>query len=83
MSYHEGRGVHPHALDPYSPAVCAPTTRFAIDRVFTPSERHRMISKTAYLIAERRGFSPGHELIDWLAAEREVNSACGVPCAPR
>jgi hypothetical protein len=48
-----------------------------IDRVHTASERHRMIAEAAYLIAERRGFAGGHELSDWLAAEREVNRTFG------
>ena len=30
------------------------------------------IRRLAYLLAERRGFEPGHEADDWLAAEREV-----------
>ncbi len=30
------------------------------------------IRQLAYLLAERRGFQPGHEAEDWLAAEREV-----------
>jgi hypothetical protein len=42
------------------------------------SERHQLIAETAYLIAKRRGFSPGHELSDWLAAEAEVDRACGL-----
>jgi hypothetical protein len=37
-----------------------------------------MIAEAAYWIAERRGFAPGHELSDWLAAEREVDRACGL-----
>jgi hypothetical protein len=28
-----------------------------------------MIAEAAYYLAERRGFEPGHELEDWLAAE--------------
>ena len=32
------------------------------------------IAQRAYEIAERRGFSPGHELDDWLEAEREVEA---------
>lgn len=32
------------------------------------------ISRRAYEIAERRGFSPGHELDDWLQAEREIEA---------
>lgn len=35
--------------------------------------RHRMISEAAYLLAARRGFAPGHELDDWLAAEAAVD----------
>jgi len=30
------------------------------------------IRRLAYLMAERRGFEPGHEAEDWLAAEREI-----------
>lgn len=29
------------------------------------------IRKKAYDLAEKRGFAPGHELDDWLQAERE------------
>jgi hypothetical protein len=31
------------------------------------------IRRLAYLLSERRGFEPGHETEDWLAAEHEVN----------
>jgi len=30
------------------------------------------IRQIAYLLAERRGFEPGHDAEDWLAAEHEV-----------
>ena len=30
------------------------------------------IRRLAYILAERRGFEPGHEAEDWLAAEHEV-----------
>ena len=30
------------------------------------------IRRLAYLLSERRGFEPGHEAEDWVAAEREV-----------
>jgi len=30
------------------------------------------IRRLAYLYSERRGFTPGHETEDWLAAEHEV-----------
>ena len=36
------------------------------------AQRQAMIAEAAYFRAQRRGFEPGHELEDWLAAEREV-----------
>ena len=36
-------------------------------------DRTALIAKAAYLIARRRGFAPGHEVEDWLAAENEVD----------
>lgn len=37
--------------------------------------RETRIAAAAYERAERRGFAPGFELDDWLAAEREVDAA--------
>ena len=36
--------------------------------------RHQMIAEAAYFRAQRRGFEPGHDLEDWLAAESEVDT---------
>mgnify|MGYP001065828621 CR=1 FL=1 len=36
--------------------------------------REARIAERAYWRAERRGFTPGQELDDWLAAEREVDA---------
>jgi Protein of unknown function (DUF2934) len=36
--------------------------------------RRAMIAERAYLRAERRGFAPGREAEDWLAAEAEIDS---------
>ena len=36
------------------------------------SLRHDMIRDAAYFRAQARGFVPGNELEDWLAAERDV-----------
>ena len=36
--------------------------------------REARIAEAAYWRAERRGFAPGHELDDWLDAEREIDS---------
>jgi hypothetical protein len=37
--------------------------------------RYERISDAAYRRAEQRGFAPGQELDDWLAAEREIDNA--------
>jgi hypothetical protein len=42
-----------------------------------PAEHARRIASRAYELAARRGFTPGHELEDWLEAEREIEA--GVP----
>ena len=39
-----------------------------------PEMRRQMVAAEAYLIAERRGFGPGHELDDWVSAEQVVDS---------
>jgi hypothetical protein len=38
-----------------------------------PTQRSHRIAEAAYLRAERRGFLPGGELLDWLEAEAEVD----------
>ena len=39
------------------------------------ADHQARIAATAYFIAEKRGFEPGHDLDDWLAAEAEVARA--------
>lgn len=41
---------------------------------FTAEERFSRISIAAYQKAAQRGFEPGSELDDWLAAEKEVDA---------
>jgi hypothetical protein len=42
--------------------------------IAAPDERLRLIAETAYYRAERRSFTPGNELADWLEAEAEVDA---------
>jgi hypothetical protein len=37
------------------------------------SRRHQQIAEAAYYRAEARGFAPGFEVDDWLAAERALD----------
>ena len=46
-------------------AIVAVPLRFNIDH-------HGDIARGAYFRAERRGFTPGHEIEDWLAAEADL-----------
>lgn len=49
--------------------------RFGLTQALpTPSPQYlnRMIAEAAYYRAEKRGFAPGHEFIDWLEAEQEI-----------
>jgi hypothetical protein len=47
----------------------------------TEKPRHSRIAEAAYFRSLHRGFAPGHELEDWLAAEAEVDASLdiGVP----
>jgi len=38
----------------------------------TPKERWKMVAVAAYHKAEKRGFAPGHDLQDWIDAEKEI-----------
>jgi hypothetical protein len=39
----------------------------------TPIDRYASIAQAAYFRSQHRGFKPGHEMEDWLAAEEEVD----------
>jgi hypothetical protein len=38
-----------------------------------PEDRTRLIAESAYYLAEARGLAAGHEIEDWLNAERAVD----------
>ena len=44
--------------------------------------RRELIAQAAYYRAQRRGFAPGHEAEDWLAAESEVDTALMLGALP-
>jgi hypothetical protein len=47
------------------------------DTATLSDSRYAQISRMAYAKAEQRGFQPGGELDDWLAAEREYDEQQG------
>jgi hypothetical protein len=46
----------------------------AAEKSVPPKSREELIAETAYLRAAGRGFEPGHDLDDWLAAEELVDA---------
>lgn len=57
-----------------APVKAASVTGAATGITVSEDARRAMIEQAAYLRAERRGFSPGGEVEDWLAAEAEVDA---------
>ncbi len=51
--------------------------KFSPPVVVTASERRQLVERAAYLRAAARGFEPGHEVADWLAAEAEIDERFG------
>ena len=70
-----------------APRQAANSTEQQISRVtpfVDPQQRAALIAEAAYFRAEKRGFSPGNETTDWLAAEAEVDaSLLAMAQAPR
>lgn len=74
------------ASAPKASAASTPATAAEGALVSTPlsvevpvgEARYRWIAHSAYLRAERRGFAPGQEVEDWLAAEAEFLTAYGL-----
>lgn len=61
---------------PHDSMSCTPSPYYAIATAISYREDlHGAIAEAAYFHAERRGFTPGHELEDWLAGEAEVEES--------
>jgi hypothetical protein len=60
------------------PRAAQPTTNSIVTRssaYMEPEARDAMIAEAAYFRSAHRGFDPGHEVNDWLAAESEIDAA--------
>lgn len=66
----ETSAVPPPAQAGHLPARGAPVD---------PAHLHVTIAEAAFFIAQARGFAPGQELDDWLAAEREIEQRLSNP----
>jgi len=68
------RSSRPAPVQPRSSRARKAAPPAAAQPAVTAEVRRSMIAEGAYLRAERRGFAPGHETEDWLAAEAEVDA---------
>jgi len=55
-------------------AAATPAAARPASAAMSAAQREQMVRTAAYFRAERRGFVPGNEWDDWLAAEAEVGS---------
>ena len=59
--------------EPRKPVVVT-KRQAAVTAFVDPEKRAALIAEAAFFRAEKRGFAPGHETEDWLAAESEVDA---------
>ena len=64
------------AAKPRARKTAAPPEPAIAQSAAAPVDMTGLIATTAYFIAEERNFAPGHELDDWLEAERRVLAGC-------
>jgi hypothetical protein len=64
----------PRKRAPRKLSVVPTTTAAAYPPFVDPQKRNALIARAAYFRALHRGFAPGHEVEDWLAAEAEVDA---------
>jgi hypothetical protein len=60
------------------PRVTPPPSNSIVTRssaYIEPEARAAMIAEAAYFRSAHRGFEPGHEVDDWLAAESDIDGA--------
>jgi len=56
----------------FAPRPAAPVAQ---SRMIDPDARQMMIAEAAFYLAEKRGFTPGGELQDWLDAEAQIETS--------
>jgi len=64
----------PRKRAPRKARAAAKTPAPTFGQFVGPEQRAALIAEAAFFRAEKRGFSPGHEVEDWLAAESEVDA---------
>jgi hypothetical protein len=65
-----------------APQRAAPLATTHVRAELSPEETRRLIAEAAYFRAKQRGFAPGREVEDWIAAESEVMGRLNGASAP-
>jgi hypothetical protein len=68
----------PHSVQPHTSSIVTRSSAY-----IEPQMREAMISESAYFRSAHRGFEPGHEVDDWLAAESDIDAALARGDLPR
>jgi hypothetical protein len=71
------RKSNSHGAPDAQPKIVASTVTTVVRQVVEPltdEQRRDLIAVTAFYLAQSRGFEPGHEEEDWLAAELQIGS---------
>jgi len=71
-------GKRPRAAQPPANSIVTRSSAY-----MEPEARDAMIAEAAYFRSAHRGFEPGHEVDDWLAAESEIDGALARGDLPR
>lgn len=72
-------GTHDRAGGLPAPGAATEVAASAQGGAMTDGSNDEQIRRAAYFLAEQRGFVPGHELDDWLAAEASLCVALHPP----
>jgi hypothetical protein len=64
----------PELTDGAAMSILETQSPTAIPKRIDPNVRRQLVAAEAYFLAERRGFTAGNELEDWVAAEAAVDS---------
>lgn len=67
--------VTPHVGDAEADTAWKPEPLATQGRMIDPDARQMMIAEAAFYLAEKRGFTPGGELQDWLDAEAQIETS--------
>ena len=73
MAREKNPAATPRKRAPRKPAA-QPASEVQYPNFVDPQQRATLIARAAYFRSQDRGFAPGHELEDWLAAEAEVDA---------